>query len=239
MGERHVEPGKLYVQPLREVNTRESRNITGFVCSRKMPGQAIVHESQNELAFIKRAEIDPRVSEIYAQPILIRYRDANGAWADAFPDFIIVVDGVAEIHEVKPDRQFGNASIRDKLKRIADASEQHGYLYSAALASQLHRSRDSQAIEAAWRRLKTEVHPITLRAVEDLLEDGSRSIGDLIAATTRYGTSVATFHAMLAMGRIRADMTTPADLDMVVHPRSSNAWFERLIPFNDPREATR
>lgn len=167
--QRQPEPGLLHADPLRKVNSRGSRNITGYVCSRKMPGRTLDHESPNELAFIRRAEIDPRVSEIYAQPVLIRHRDADGEWHDAFPDFVIRIDDRLEIHEVKPDGQYARPDVRAKLARIADAAERHGYAYSVALASELHRSSDASAIASVWRRLKTSVHPIALRVVEDAL----------------------------------------------------------------------
>ena len=225
--QRQPEPGLLHADPLRKVNSRGSRNITGYVCSRKMPGRTLDHESPNELAFIRRAEIDPRVSEIYAQPVLIRHRDADGEWHDAFPDFVIRIDDRLEIHEVKPDGQYARPDVRAKLARIADAAERHGYAYSVALASELHRSSDASAIASVWRRLKTSVHPIALRVVEDALADGPLTIGELLSTTRGHRTDLPAFHAMLAMGHVRADMTQPADegmrLDTVRSPRVTSS----------------
>ncbi|MEG3169211.1 hypothetical protein U1737_13540 [Sphingomonas sp. LB3N6] len=221
------------------MNTRGSRNITGFVCSRKMAGRTIDHESRNELAFIKRAEIDPRVTSILAQPMLARYRDAAGVVRDSFPDFAIHVDGRLEIHEVKPDAQYARPEVRDRLKRIADAAERQGIAYGVVLASDLHRSKDAPAIEDAWRRLKTEVAPDVQVAVDDCLANGPLPLGEVVMATARHRTSVVTMHALLAQGRIRADMTKAADLSMLLHSRHGEVWFERLISFRDPRENRR
>lgn len=127
MGEREIVPGRLYPSPLRQVNNRGSRNITGYVCSRKMAGQTVDRESTNELAFVKRAEIDPRVTSILSQPLLVRYRTADGRTADAYPDFAIEIDGRTEIHEVKPDAEFARPDVADRLRRIASACEAHGH----------------------------------------------------------------------------------------------------------------
>lgn len=235
----NAEPWRLYETPLRKVNTRGSRSITGFVCSRKMAGRTIDHESRNELAFIKRAEIDPRVTSILAQPILARYRDASGAVHDAIPDFAIHVDGRLEIHEVKPDAQYARPEIRDRLKRIADAAERQGIAYGVALASDLHRSKDAPALEDAWRRLKTEVASHVQIAVDDCLANGPLTLGEVLILTARQRTSVVTMHALLARGGVRADMTKAADQSMLLHSRHGEVWFERLIPFRDPREDRR
>lgn len=192
-----------------------------------MPGQTIPHESQNELKFIQRAEIDPRVTSIPAQPILVEFIDADGSRACAYPDFAIEIDGRTEIHEVKPDAEYARPASRDRLRRIADACERHGHPYSVALASELHRRRDQAALAEAWRRHRRDVHSVLLRRIDDLLADGPRTVGELLAASPGYAASIQDLHAMLASGNVRADMTQSPDPAMIVHGRASDAWFER------------
>lgn len=103
------------------------------------------------------------------------------------------------------------------------------------LSSQLHRKHDRPAIEDAWRRVQRDVHPMLLRAIDDLLVEDPATIGSLLAATAGHGSTIADCHAMLAHGHVRADMTTPADATMTLHHRAGDAWFDRLIPFKDPR----
>ncbi len=221
--------------PLRKVNTRGSQTITGSIFSRKMPNYTIDGSSTNELQFIKRAEIDPRISECLAQPILLRIRTADGGSADAYPDFAALVDGQWELHEVKPDAEYYRPETADRLRRTADAAEEAGYLYSVALASELWRKIDRDSIEDAWRRVKRTIHPITLAAIDAALAHGPRTIRELLADTAAHKTTIHDCHAMLASGHVRADMARRADASMLLHSRHSDAWFTRLIPFHDPR----
>lgn len=234
MGEPIAQPGILSRVPLRKVNSRGSRNITGFVCSRKMPGLALDRESPNELAFLRRAEIDPRITEIYSQPILVEFRDVDGRPARAYPDFAIVIDGATEIHEVKPDTEYKRPDVRHRLELVAQQIRRYGFTYSVALSSSLHRKKDEAAIDDAWRRISRDVDPRILLATDDALTSGPQTIGDVLAYTAKLGATIADFHAMLAHGRIRADMATRADHGMVIHGRNSAVWFDRLIPFNNP-----
>lgn len=221
--------------PLRKVNTRGSQTITGYIFSRKMPNHVVDGSSTNELQFIKRAELDPRIAECLAQPILLRIRTADGGMADAYPDFAALVDGRWELHEVKPDAEYARPDIADRLRRTADAAERAGYPYSVALASELWRKSDRDSILAAWRRMPRKVHPITLAAVDAALADGPRTISELLAVTAAHRTTIDDCHAMLASGHVRANMAKRADASMLLHSRHSAAWFTRLIPFRDPR----
>lgn len=221
--------------PLRKVNTRGSQTITGTVFSRKLPNQGIDGSSTNELQFIKRAELDPRIAECLAQPILLRIRTADGGMADAYPDFAALVDGRWELHEVKPDSEYARPDIADRLRRTADAAERAGYLYSVALASELWRRSDRDSVSTVWRRMQRKVHPITLVAIDAALANGPRTILQLLADTAVHRTTIHDCHAMLASGHVRADMAKRADGSMLLHSRHSDAWFTRLIPFRDPR----
>ena len=158
---------------------------------------------------------------------------------DAYPDFVIAIDGRWEVHEVKPDAQFARPEILDRLCRTAHAAEKAGLPYSVSLANELFRRTDEDALDAAWRRVKRNVHPINLQAVSDALRKDPMTAGELLAALAEHRLAIEDVHAMLASGHLRADMTTPPDERMVVHSMHSDTWFDRLIPFNDPRNAQR
>lgn len=232
----HESPsGFISGTPLRKANTRGSAHITGTVFSAKM-GRGIDRIGPHELRFIIRAEIDPRVSRILYQPVRYTIPAEDGGFASAFPDFLIEVDGVEEIHEVKPDEQYARPEVRRRLELVARAAARHGHRYSVTLASELHRKRDKAAVEAVWRRVGEPVAALLLHAVDDLLGKAPHRIGEAISILSKHGATIHDFHRMLASGHVVADMTTKPDEEMVVHSRRSGAGFERLIPFVDPRE---
>lgn len=230
-----IPSGQISPTPLRKANTRGSVHITGTVFSRKM-GYGIDRIGPHELRFLIRAEIDPRISRILYQPVRYSIPSDDGTVTSAFPDFLIEVDGVAEIHEVKPDDQFDRPDVRRRLELTARAAARHGHRYSVSLAGELHRKRDRLAIDAVWRRIGESVDPLLLHAANDLLKQTPRTIGEAIRALAHHGATIHDFHRMLAAGHLIADMMTRPDESMVVHHRLSEAAFDRLIPFNDPLE---
>lgn len=233
------EPGTIHTRPLREVNTRSSGHITGIVCSETMRGEWIVREGANERAFLTLAELDPRIEAIHAQPMLVEYVDDRGIARQAWPDFAILIDGSWEIHEVKPDDQYARPAVRRTLQLVAKAVNGYGHRYSVTLGNELHRRCKAGAVDEAWRRLKRRVHPLLERSILDALRAGPMTIGQLLAKLSVLHPQPADLHALLAQKRIRADMTRRADDDLLVHSASSDTWFPRLIPFNDPLEADR
>lgn len=228
-----VSPGQISDRPLREANTRGSRHITGTIFSAKMDGP-IDWVGLHERRFLIRAELDPRITRILYQPVRYEVLDGQGGSASAFPDFLIEVDGVEEIHEVKPDAQYARSDIRRRLELTARAAARFGHRYAVTLASELQRKSDKAAIEAAWRRVGERVDPLLLLAVDDLLARGGLTIREACDRLSAYGPTIHDFHRMLASGHVSADMATLPDDSMVVHGRGSGVRFHRLIPFTSP-----
>ena len=237
MTDSSVQEGKLSRTPLRRIHVRSSTQLTGQINCSKFAAGHVGQSSTNERQFAMRAALDPRVEDCLAQPIKLAIRCADGSSGVAFPDYALLIDGRWELHEVKPDAEFDRDDVRERLRRTADAAERAGFPYSVALAGELRRSRDRAAIEDAWRRLGRRIHPITLAAVDRAFQSGPLTAGALLGTTSSHRTTMEDVHGMLADGRVRADMTTRADATMMLHHRSSNVWFERLIPLRDPRDA--
>ncbi len=229
-------PGVISRTPLRKVNIRGSMIATGYVCSETVPQATIDRQGPNELPFLILAELDPRVSEIHAQPMLVEYRDDDGRWHEAYPDYHIRIDGRDEIHEIKPDAEYARPDVRRRLELVAEAVREYGFTYSVALASILHQTRKLDAVDEAWRRLKRPISDALILDVDDLLADGPMPAGEIFAALSHHNATIADIHALLARGMVRADMHQKADRSMLLHGRNSDAWYPRLTPWNDPLE---
>lgn len=229
----NIPPGQISDLPLREANTRGSRHVTGTVFSSRM-GRPLDWVGQHERQFIIRAELDPRIKRILYQPVWYEVLDGEGGSFSAFPDFLIEVDGVAEIHEVKPDDQYARPDVRRRLELTARAAARHGHRYAVTLSSDLHRKIDKDAIAAVWRRVGEPVPRPLLFAVDDLLAHGPLSVSEGCARLSAHGADLHAFHRMIASGHVVADMTTKPDGSMIVHGRDSAVRFDRLIPFTSP-----
>lgn len=228
-----IPAGQIYDRPLREANTRGSRHNTGTVFSEKMDGP-IDWVGPHERMFLIRAELDPRITRILYQPVRYDILSGEDGSASAFPDFLIEIDGVEEIHEVKPDDQYARPDIRRRLIATAHAAARHGHRYAVTLSSDLHRKDDKAAIKAIWRRLGEPVTPELRFAVDDCLINGPLPAGEACAMLSKHDATIADFHRMLASGHVVADMTTLPDETMIVHGQASGVRFSRLIPFTSP-----
>jgi TnsA endonuclease N terminal len=106
---------------------------------RLRPGVCLDYESWNERAFIVRAELDPRVTEIYEQCLQLTYRDESRI-RRTIVDFCITVDGHREWHEVKDDQALENPEERQRLWWIAKAFADRGQHYSVTRRSVLRNN---------------------------------------------------------------------------------------------------
>ena len=228
-----IPSGQISGRPLREANTRGSRHITGTVFSAKT-GTHLDWVGLHEQRFIIRAELDPRITRILYQPVRYDVLDGEGGSFSAFPDFLIEVDGVVEIHEVKPDDQYARPDVRRRLELTAQTAARHGHRYAVTLASELHRATDRKAIDAVWRRVGEPVDEALAHAVDDLIAEGPLTIDEARRCLAAHGATEADLHRMLASGHVLADMTARPDGAMVVHRRDGGARFARLIPFTSP-----
>lgn len=218
--------------PLRKINSRSACRETGFTVSRLRPGVCIDHESPNEAAFVMRAELDPRVTAIYEQPLELTYRDASGI-RKAFPDFCITVDGMMEWHEVKKDDQYARPDERERHRWIAREFDVRGHRYSITLKSQLRAQPEFKNLKGVFRRIHTQVDAELWSRIDAAMGHRPCRVGDLLNETERYGTTFEIILALLCSRKLCADIARGVTHDSIVHPAGS-VLFPRLIPFTSP-----
>jgi hypothetical protein len=218
--------------PLRKINSRSACRETGFIVSRLRPGICIDHESPNEQAFIIRAELDPRVTEIYEQPLELTYRDGSSI-RKAFPDFCITVDGMMEWHEVKEDDQFARPDERERHRWIAREFHSRGHRYSVTLKSQLRKEPEFKNLKRVFRRIHTKVDAEVWSRIDAAMGHRPCRVDDLLTDTERYGATFEILLALLCSRKLCADIAKGVTHETIVHPADS-IRFPRLIPFTSP-----
>jgi hypothetical protein len=182
-----------------------------------------------------RAELDPRVTEIYAQPLELTYRHGSSI-RKAFPDFCITVDGMREWHEVKDDSTYADPDERERHWWIAQEFDSRGHRYSITLRSQLRNEPDIGHLTDVFRRIHTRVTPELWSRIDLALDGRPQPIGALIDKTAKHGATFPTFLALICSRRLTADIIRGVTTDTIVHPAGTTT-FERLIPFTSPLEA--
>lgn len=208
--------------------------MTGFIVSRLRPGVCIDHESENEAAFIIRAELDPRVTAIYAQPLELTYRDSSSI-RKAFPDFCITVDGRREWHEVKEDDKYAEPEERERHYWIAREFHRRGHHYSITLRSQLRDQPEFRHLNQVLRRLHTKVGPELWSRIETAMAHEPRLVSDLLRETERFGATFETILALICSRKLCADIARGVTDETIVYPVGT-VRFPRLIPFTSPLE---
>ena len=221
--------------PLRKINRRSSLRETGYLTGRLRPGVSLDYESWNERAFIVRAELDPRVTEIYEQCLELTYRD-DSRIRKTIVDFCITVDGRREWHEVKDDRALEDPEECRRLWWIAKAFADRGERYSVTLRSVLRREPEYEHLCDTFRRFRTAVTPELWSRIDLVLENGPATVEELLRQTSQHGTTFETFLALLCQRRITADLAVGITPQSTVYP-SGAVTFPRLIPFSSPLEA--
>jgi hypothetical protein len=221
--------------PLRKVNRRSSLRETGYLTGRLRPGVSLDYESWNERAFIVRAELDPRVTEIYEQCLELPYRDESRT-RRTIVDFCITVDGRREWHEVKDDKALEDPEERRRLRCIAKAFADRGHRYSVTRRSALRNDPEYEHLCDIFRRFRTRVSPDLWSRIDLALEDGPASVEDLLQQTKRHGATFETFLALLCQRRVTADLAIGITPQTIIYPAGS-IIFPRLIPFCSPLEA--
>jgi hypothetical protein len=224
-------PFTISQTPVRKVIKRNSQRGDGYFNSRKM-GTSLPRESKGERAFLVLAELDPRVSEIYAQPCKLTHRSRNGP-SVAYPDFAITIDGRTEIHEVKEEADYADPEVHEKLYWVGREFAYKDIPYSVTISETIKPLALSDPIGDLLRRLYTRVPNLISLATPRILADGPLPIGMLMERLPS-GTSFQHIEAMVAQGDLRADLLTPLSREVEVHSAESGVFFARLIPFNPP-----
>ncbi|GLR47636.1 hypothetical protein GCM10007925_13490 [Sphingomonas astaxanthinifaciens DSM 22298] len=221
-------PITISPEPVRKVIKRSGRADSSFF-SRKMK-KWIPAESAGERAFIRLAELDPSITEIYAQPIKLLHRSRHGAQV-AYPDFAIMIDGEWEFHEVKDANDYADPFTKEKLFWVGTELRSKGYAYSVTLSECIKPLAFSEPVEDLLRRLATEVPAAARMTVLRLGQQGPLTVRSFL----KEAPSLKFYHveAMIAHGDLWADVRIPLHLDSAVYPPGCGR-FERLIPFTPP-----
>lgn len=223
--------------PLRKINRRSSVRETGFVASVLRHRVCLDHESHGEFAFIMRAELDPRVTAIWEQPLELKYRHPSG-FRRTIVDFCITIDGQCEWHEVKSDKMLADPAEQERLWWIAKAFEDRGHRYSVCPRSELIQQPEFEHLDDVFRRFRSRVKEDLWSRIDLVLEDGPAPISELIERTRAHGARFETFLALLCQRRITADIAQGVTPETTVYPAGS-VTFPRLIPFHSPLEDRR
>lgn len=223
-------PITISTEPVRKVIKRSSRRADGYFYSRKMrrwlPG-----ESKGERAFLRLAELDPQISEIYAQPLRLPHRSRHGVQT-AYPDFAIKFAGEWEIHEVKDAEKYSDPITREKLYWVGRELELKGFAYSVTLSDEIKPLAFSPPIEDLLRRLPTQISPELRLVALRVSQAGPLTIRDFLSRAPA-GTQFLHVEALIAQGHLWTDIRAPLSQGTVVHaPRSTK--LARLIPFKGP-----
>ncbi len=223
--------------PLRKINRRSATRETGFVASRLRHRGCLDHELHGEFAFIMRAELDPRVTAIWEQPLELKYRHPAGTRRTVI-DFCIMIDGQCEWHEVKSDKSLAEPDEQERLWWIAKALHDRGHRYSVAVRSELIQEPEYEHLDDVFRRFRTRVKEDVWSRIDLALEDGPAPVSDLLDRTRAHGATFETFLALLCQRRITADIARGVTVETMIHVAGS-VTFPRLIPFNSPLEDRR
>lgn len=145
-------------KPLRRVVTRGARRTTKRVLSTKPLGTRVA-ESAHEEQFLKIAQLDPRVTVVRAQPCPV-YIMIGERRSRRVPDFAVIVDGAAEIHEVKEVAQIAEPGVLIGLLKVRREVERHpGWSYSLTTDEALWAEPLATNVTTLWRRFAEEYQP--------------------------------------------------------------------------------
>lgn len=227
--------------PIRRVHTRSRRRDTQIILSRKPLGMRVSESSHEEL-FLKIAELDPHVTIVLAQPTPLRVL-VDRKWSRRVPDFAVMVDGRAEIHEVKEDAEYARPDVRRALLAIRDEVERHpGWHYSVTLDRLLHDAILEANTHILWRCLGDEYQLDLEQRTRELLDEQpivarellDRTAGDADDSPMNRG-SWENLCAMIADGIVHFDVQRRLTLDSVVWTLGSGPMRERTLPLHRPQ----
>lgn len=233
-------------EPVRRVHTRARRRNTSLILS-TLPLGMRVSESQIETRFLKVAQLEPRVQFVRAQPTWLRVSE-EGRCRRRAPDFAVMIDGQAELHETKQDKECLGAAVQSELLAIdAEVRRHPGWRYCVTLESTLEREPLRSNTDILWRQLvpSSELDlDLRLRTLA-ILDDGAITGAELIERTSRgSGRSSAPgswqdLLAMVAGGVVDFDVDQLLTPDSMFWNANSGPPRKRTLPFLSVDEAIR
>lgn len=222
--------------PLSREVRRGKLNPSGHILSAKM-GRKLQYVSPNERAFLILAEVDANVIRIADRPI-ISSAMIDGKTDRHFPDYALLVDGVAEVHEVKTDSAYDHQDLVRRLALHSRAMEAHGIVYSVALRSELLAEPRFGRASRLWSFSTNRITPEAANAVLMTVQRGPIVVADLMSELDgRLGDTAPNRGAVLGMaarGEILTDLDGPIGAGTIVRPFDPLAMPDRLISLRRP-----
>lgn len=230
------EGSQISDEPLMREVRRGNMHPTGHVLSAKM-GRKLQYRSPNERAFLILAEVDANVIRIADRPTesaaLI-----DGANDRHFPDYAILIAGVAEVHEVKSDDQYAHQNLVRRLAFHCREIEARRCIYSVALRSALMAEPRYGRASRLWPFSTNRISPEQTAVVKMIVQRGPIIVADLMAELSRRLGDASPARGgvlgMAARGEILTDLTEPVGAATIVRPYDPLAMPDRLIEVRRP-----
>lgn len=233
-------------EPVRRVHTRGRRRNTSLVYSTHPLGMR-VSESSLETFFLQVAQLDPTVRCVRAQPCWLRVVE-DGRLRRRAPDFAVLFDSHAELHEVKNDQECWLPEVRSELLSICHEVERHPtWRYSVTLASELKSEPLMSNTALLWRYL---------RPIDELQSEARLKVAELIGGGPAPGRELAEhLHraaicssasdgwfillSLIAAGIVDFDVRQQLTSETLLWNKYSGPPRERTLPFAHARNAVR
>ncbi len=195
--------------PIRSVLTGRRVMVTGFYISRKA-GRALPYEGMNELALLKRSEVDTNVVDYRSQPFRFEFV-INGAKRIYIADCVrLLDDGTVEVVEVKGRlQQLSSPEYAEKLAAVRDVCESLGWRFRVLGRQQLFEPHIVYAnIDLIQSRRMVQFDQVHAYQAMELLEQaaGETTLGDLSDVLGGEPRGLAIAQAMMVRRLITIDL---------------------------------
>lgn len=216
--------------PIRRVLTRGGKRAIDVFCSYKMK-RMIPTESSNELALVMRAELDPTVDRIYAQPLRVDWHDGTRSHHHV-PDFAIVRGNRVEIREAKPDDEANTDEVVAVTRQARKWCALRGVAYDVDVESVLKAQPVHSRIGDVLYYLHDDVPDAMSRRLVEFVQDVDHpTIDKLVSDLGRHGCTKGRLLALVARRLVYVDFSQPIDGNTVLMgspPPSSSGLLPRL-----------
>lgn len=219
--------------PLREIVKSSSIRRKRAIKSIKAADGMIECESDHEADFAILAELDPNVTQIFSQPFSWSHH-FDGQRKKHLPDFGLVINGTAEIHEVKELAKTHEDVEWNTRCGWADWCSQLGVPYSLTLDVHLEGPVQRRCISDLWFQYNRPVEAFLTLRIQSLLEACPLKIGTIIEALSPPKPHFDELLALAAQGKIYIDATNDFSLATLVRFPDPTNPPPRLIPFFSP-----
>lgn len=233
-------------EPVRRVHTRSRRRNTSMLYS-TLPLGMRVSESQLETRFLKVAQLETRATAVRAQPVRLKVLE-DGRVRQRIPDAANLIDGHAELHEIKQDAECWKPEVRCELLAIRDTVERYsGWHYRVTVESALLAEPLRSNTDMLWRELvpHDEIDFDLRMRTLSILDEKPITAAEVIEKTCESQcrpNACGSWNNLLAMIACRMvdydtdELLTP---DSMVWSPNAGPPRKRILPFGSVEDAIR